>query len=172
MPCHPGEGELILADSGERLLSRPVTTTLGPHSWGRHTESQCSKEKNRTRGRIGKGWGRRRGEGDREDLHAWLFSLCHPEDSGGVGFMIAPEKVGGIQRLWRILTVSLFWPLCVIHPLVVRPSYVILGVLSGLINSSGEISPAQRGVCTPLHSVTHACTQHFLIGAMVAHTIN
>lgn len=58
IPSHPEEGELMLPDSGERLLSQPVTTTLGPHSWGRHTESQCSAEKNRTRGRGG---GTRRG---------------------------------------------------------------------------------------------------------------
>lgn len=32
IPSHPEEGELILPDSGERLLSWPVTTTLGPHS--------------------------------------------------------------------------------------------------------------------------------------------
>lgn len=31
-----------------------------------------------------------------EDLHARMFFLCHPEDSGGVGgFMIPPERLGG-----------------------------------------------------------------------------
>lgn len=32
IPSHPEEVDLILPDSGERLLSWPVTTTLGPHS--------------------------------------------------------------------------------------------------------------------------------------------
>lgn len=32
IPSHPEEGELILPDIRERLLSRPVTTTLDPHN--------------------------------------------------------------------------------------------------------------------------------------------
>lgn len=48
-PSHPKETKLILPDSGERLLSQPVTTILVPHSWGRHTKSHCDDVKNKTR---------------------------------------------------------------------------------------------------------------------------
>ncbi len=129
-PSHPEKRELILPDSGERLLSRSVTTTLGLHSWGRHTERQCSAEKKRTRGRGGGQGVKQRGfTCPRCSLYATQRTQVEWED-----LWYHLRRWEG-QWWWKII-LNLY-----VIRLLVMQSYVLLRVLSEVINSRWMVLP-------------------------------